>query len=113
MATTNSYNFVVTRDQLITDALLNIQAIGEGETPSANAVTEAARLFNMLCKLRAADGMPLWAIKRGVILPVTGVSSVSTVSHIVQAGSYVETAISADEASGQTVLTVDSITGIS
>ena len=113
MATTNSYNFAVTRDNLITDALLHIGVVGEGETPSTNAITEAARMLNMLCKLRSADGMPLWAIKRGVILPVTDVSSVTTVSHIVQVGSYVETAIGADEASGQTSITVDSITGIS
>lgn len=114
MATTNSYNFVMTRDNIITDALLHIGAIGEGETPSANAVTEAARVLNMLAKLRsAASGMPLWAIKRGVILPVTDTNSVTTISHIVQADSYVETAVGADEAAAQTDITVDSITGIS
>lgn len=112
MASTNSYNFAVTRDNLITDAMLHIQAIGEGETPSANSVTEAARILNMLVKLRAADGMPLWSLKRGVILPVTGVSSVNTVSHIVQAGSYVETKVNGAEAASQTVISVDSATGI-
>lgn len=112
MASSNSYNFTVTRDQLITDALLHIGGIGEGETPSANAVTEAARLLNMIVKLRAADGMPLWALKRGVILPVTDVSFVTTVSHIVQADSYVTTTLSADEAAAQTVLSVTSSTGM-
>lgn len=112
MASTNSYNFAVTRDNLIADALFHIGALAEGETPSANAVTEAARMLNMMVKLRASEGMPLWALKRGVILPVTGVSSVNTVSHIVQAGSYVETKINGNEAASQTVISVDSATGI-
>lgn len=112
MASTNSYNFTVTRDQLITDALLHIGGLSEGETPSANAVTEAARLLNMVVKLRAADGMPLWALKRGTILPVTDVSSITTVSHIVTSDGYVTTTLGADEAASQTALTVTSSTGM-
>lgn len=110
MASSNSYNFTVTRDQLITDALLHIGAIGEGETPSANAITEAARLLNMMVKLRAAIGMPAWALKRGTILPVTGVSSVTSISHIVT--TYDHTILSAAEAALQTVLSVTSSTGM-
>lgn len=110
MSSSASYNFVVTRDQLITDALLHINAIGVGETPSANQVTEAARLLNMIVKLRASDGMPLWALKRATILPETDVSSMNTTGHIVS--SYVDTTISADEASGQTILSVTSSTGM-
>ena len=110
MSSSGSSNFVVTRDQLITDALLHINAIGVGETPSANAVTEAARLLNMLVKLRAADGMPLWALKRATILPTTEVSSINTTSHVVS--SYVSTTLGAAEASGQTILTVTSSTGM-
>lgn len=113
MASSNSYNFTVTRDQIITDALLHIGVIGEGETPSANAVTEAARMLNMLLKLRVADGMLAWAVKRAVLLPVTGVSSVQSNSHVVEFGSYVETAIDVAEGLGETVVSVDSATGIS
>src|SRR3990167_4718307 len=104
MSSSNSYNFSITRDQLITDALLYIGAIAENETPTAAAVSEAARLLNMIIKLRAADGMPLWALKRATILPETDVSSINTTGHIVS--SYVNTTISADEASAQTVLSV-------
>jgi len=109
MAAPNSYNFVVTRDNIITDALLHIGAIGEGETPSANAVTEAARILNMLLKVRANE-IPLWSIRRGAILPVTEVSSINTTSHIVI--NYDTTTISADEASGQTTLSVTTSAGM-
>jgi hypothetical protein len=110
MTSSNSYNFSVTRDNLITDALLYIGAIAESETPTSAAVSEAARLLNMIVKLRAADGMPLWALKRATILPETGVSSMNTTGHIVS--SYVNTTISVDEASAQTVLSVTSSTGM-
>src|SRR3990167_893095 len=110
MSSSNSYTFAVTRDQLITDSLLYIGAISESETPTSAAISEAARLLNMIVKLRAADGMPLWALKRATILPETGVSSMNTTGHIVS--SYVNTTISADEASGQTVLSVTSSTGM-
>jgi hypothetical protein len=85
---------------------MHIGAIGEGETASTSQVTEAARLLNMIVKLRSADGMPLWALKRGYLLPVTGVSSVQTDSHIVT--TYDRTTLSAAEALGQTQLSVTS-----
>src|SRR3990167_305794 len=110
MSSSNSYTFAVTRDQLITDSLLYIGAIAESETPTSAAISEAARLLNMIVKLRAADGMPLWALKRATILPETGVSSINTTSHIVS--SYLNTTISADEASGQTILSITSSTGM-
>lgn len=110
MATSSSYNFATDRDTLIKDAMLYIGAIGEGETPSSAAITEASRMLNMLIKSWAGDGMPLWAIKRGYILPFTEASSISTSSHVVT--SFGQTAIGADEASSQTALTVDSTTGM-
>lgn len=103
MPAPNSYNFVVTRDNVITDALRQLNAIGEGETPSANAVTEAARILNGLLKLRANE-LPVWSIRRGYLLPTTETSSVNTNSHVVSV--YETTTIGADEASSQTVITV-------
>ena len=108
MATSSSYNFSTTRDTIINDALLYIGAVGEGETPAAAAVTEAARMLNMLMKSWAGDGMPLWSLKRGYILPFTEESSISTSSHVVT--NYDSTTISADEASGQTTLSVTTST---
>ena len=111
MAQSGSYDATVTRDNIIDDAHLYIGAIGEGESASASQVTEAARLLNMIVKLRAADGMPAWALRRGFLLPVTDVSSVNTVSHVVTA--YDTTTLSAASAANDTTLTVTSITGFS
>lgn len=111
MATSGSYDFNVTRDQLIKMALQHISALGEGETPTADVVTEASLLLNMIVKLREADGMPLWALKRGYVLPVTNVSSIATDSHIVT--SYVHTYISTAASATDTTIEVDGITGMS
>lgn len=104
MSTSGSFNFTVSRDNLISDALQYIGALGEGESLTSTQQTEGARLLNMLAKLRAADGMPLWAIKRGTILPFTGASSIATNSHVVTF--YDSTTLAADAVSSATALTI-------
>ncbi len=111
MASSGSYNFAVTRDDIITDAYRQINVIGETATPSSAQVTAAALTLNMIVKLRAADGMPLWALKRGFILPFSGASSIATDSHVVT--TYDTTTLTADSAATDTTLTVTSITGFS
>ena len=104
MASTNSYNFTVTRDQIISLAMQHVSLLGEGETPTAASVTEAALLLNMIVKLRAADGMPLWALKRGTILPFSDASSINTNSHVVTF--YDTTTLSANAAAAATSLSI-------
>lgn len=114
MATSGSVNFAVTRDEIIKYALINVGGIGEGVTPSATSVTDAAFYLNMIMKAWHNDGMPLWALKEGYILPIAATNSVSlgpSGGHATL--SYTNTTIGADEAIGQTSITVTSITGIS
>src|SRR3990167_8159707 len=108
MSSSNSYNFAVTRDQLITDSLLYIGAIAESETPTTAAISEAARLLNMIVKLRAADGMPLWALKRAPFLPEPGVFNMNPLGLMVSG--YINPTIRAVEPSGQPILPVPSST---
>ena len=70
MATSNSYNFTKNRDQIITRSLRIIGAIGQGETPNATAVTEAAEVLNDMVKEWEADGMQLWCVKEYTLVPV-------------------------------------------
>ena len=109
MTSSASYNFTLNRDEVIDLAHQHIGAIGEGESATAAQVTEASKLLNMILKLRAADGMPLWALKRATILPFTDTSSINTNSHVVS--SYVHTTISADEAASEVTLSITSGTG--
>lgn len=63
MATSNSTNFSVTRDDIIKGALRLCGAVALGETPTTDQVTEASESLNMLVKAWQADGMALWALK--------------------------------------------------
>jgi hypothetical protein len=75
MTMSTSYNYTATRDQIITRALRIIGAIGQGETPAATAVTEAAESLNDIVKSWAADGMQLWCTREYTLTPVAGTSS--------------------------------------
>jgi hypothetical protein len=73
MSTSGSTVFNVTRDQLIAGALRLIGAVGQGETPTANQVTEAAEALNIMVKAWEADGMPLWGLAEyNMTLTATG-----------------------------------------
>jgi hypothetical protein len=73
-ATSGAYNYTTNRDAIIARSLRIIGAIGQGETPTAAAVTEAAEALNDLVKEWESDGMPLWAIREYVITPTAGVT---------------------------------------
>src|SRR3990167_4387248 len=114
MATSGSVNFATSRDSLIKYALLNVGGIGEGDTPTSTQYTDGAVYLNMIMKSWHNDGMPLWALKEGYILPVSDTNSINlgpSGGHATL--TYTRTTLGGDEASGQTSLTVASITGIS
>ena len=114
MATSGSVNFIITRDDIIKYALLNVGAIGDGDTPTSNQYTDGAFYLNMIMKAWHNDGMPLWALKEGYILPIADTNTISlgpSGGHATL--SYVHTTISADEASGQTTISLTATTGMS
>jgi hypothetical protein len=53
VSSSGSYNFSVTRDDIIKDAYDEIGVLEEGESPSADMTTSAARKLNMLVKTLA------------------------------------------------------------
>ena len=119
MATSASVNFLMTRDDMIKYAYKKAGITGEGETPTATQVTEAAMLLNMIAKSwNAMYAMPLWTKKTGYVLPQSSVASVTFDSVSASGGShvattYVSTTLAANAAASATALTVTSITGIS
>lgn len=114
MTTSGSTDFSVTRNDLIQAALEKIGVIADGETPSASQYTKGALSLNMLVKAFQADGMPLWAIKQGYVLPTTSTSSISLGPSGGNATlSYVTTTATAAGSTAATTITVSSITGIS
>ena len=113
MSTSGSIDFSVSRDTLIKAAMQHIGYIGEGDTPSSTQYTEGAFLLNLITKARMPDGMPLWALKTGYVLPTTGVSSVSLGASDNAVSSYTDTTTSAAASSGASTISVTSATGFS
>lgn len=65
MSTSGSYNFTVTRNDIIQSALRKIGAMGDQETivdsAAANRLTAGINAINPMIKAFQAKGMPLWA----------------------------------------------------
>lgn len=113
MATSGSVNFTVNRDEIIKHALLKIGAIAADETPDSPDVTDAARVLNMMIKTWNANGLQLWVQQRATLFLETATHQYSlgpTGDHGTH--SFTRTTISADEAGGQTTISVTSESGM-
>ena len=69
MSYSGTYNFSVTRDQIITQAMLDIGALGEGEVPTASEASNCSFKLNMLVKQWMgkqdfAPGLKMWTRQR-------------------------------------------------
>lgn len=114
MATSGSVDFIVTRDDIITEALEHLGVLGEGQTPSADQLTSCSRTLNMMVKAWQAEGMNLSTLQRTYLFLEKNKSEYTLSS----TGDnwttfFVSTQTAAAANSGDSTLTVDSITGVS
>jgi hypothetical protein len=114
VASSGSYDFSVSRDDLIKDALLELGVLESGEAPTAEETTDCARRLNMMVKSWMVKGRHLWCVQDAVLFQVLGqqsylLGSASGDANWCDPDDYVQTTLSADEASGQTVLSVTSV----
>lgn len=113
MTTSNSVDHSVSRDNIITDALMIVGAIGPEDTAPATWVTQAARMLNNVFKSWEGLGIALWARKTGYILPITATNTVLLgPSGGAATNSYVQNTLSASASSGASTITVTSSTGM-
>ena len=111
MAVSGSKNFSITRSDVIATALRRIGVFDEADTVSGDATTTASVALNLMVKEWVADGADIFLRTESTLFlqPDTKSYALST-DHITD--SYVETTLSAAEASGQTVISVTSSTGM-
>lgn len=114
MATSGSTNFTATRNQICRMAALQVNAIGASGTMGSQMIDDFVFALNAMVKGWQAGGIRVWTIAEGVLFPAVsqvkyGMGTGAT-DHVTQV--YYETAITADEAAGQTILSVDSTTNI-
>lgn len=72
MATSGTYTFSVSRDDLITSALRLVGAIGANVTPSTADVNDCALALNMVAKELALSGIALWCRQKITVPMVAG-----------------------------------------
>ena len=110
MSTSGSSNFSTTRNEIIRHALLHMGQIGTNETPSSEMVSDMAHMINAMIKAWQARGIHVWTTSEATLFPQPGQiryqAGTGSSDHITE--TYYETTISADEASGQTILSVTS-----
>lgn len=74
MALSGSYDWTLTRDEIISAALRKTNAIGTGEYVHANLLTECVVNLNSVIKALQADGMPVWYVDMLTVTPNAGTS---------------------------------------
>jgi hypothetical protein len=114
MATSGTSTFTTTRDQLIRAAALEVSAIGLGVTMSAEMLSDFAFVLNGMIKHWQGRGLKIWTVREATLFPVAGQTrygaGTGATDHIAE--SVTITALSADEAAGQTILSVDATTAM-
>lgn len=69
MSTSGTFDFTVTRDDLVREAMLNIGRLGQTETPTPQETTDISRKLNMMVKQWQgrqdfAPGLKMWTRQR-------------------------------------------------
>jgi hypothetical protein len=78
MATSGTYSFAVTRDDIINAAFRKMQVFGPFDAgPQTVDITNAAFALNVLTKAMANKGTPLWCLQTLQVPMLTGVSQYS------------------------------------
>jgi hypothetical protein len=75
MAMSGSFDWTLTRAQVIAGALRKLGVLPSGGTPSSAQTNDASEALNALIKAFHADGMPLWAITSTTFTVTSGTSS--------------------------------------
>lgn len=75
MTTSNSTDWSLNRDQVITSALRKLGVLPSGGTPTTAQISDASDALNALVKAYQADGMPLWKIASQSFTVTSGTAS--------------------------------------
>jgi len=114
MTTSGVYTFNRTRNEIIHQAGRKVGAWAAGETVGAQAITDFAETLNIMVKHWQGQGIHIWRTTEAVLfLQLDQVRySLGSASTDHATESFVETSISADEALGQTVISLTSTSGM-
>ena len=110
MAVSGSKNFSTTRSDIISGALRKIGEYDAGETVPGDETTDASFALHLMVKEWVDRGIDIW-LRDEITLFLQPNQQSYALGTANATASYVETTLSADEANGQTVISVTSATG--
>jgi hypothetical protein len=109
-----SVDFNQTRNGIVTDALVLLGAFEEGETPNAEALQYGIRQLERMVKHWQGQGTHLWSRREATLFITPSQAAYelgpSSAAHAAEENDIARTTLSADEASGQTVIGIGSTT---
>lgn len=114
MALSDSFNFTVTRDELIQEAMERCGVLRLNKSATTDQLASFGRSLNLRVKALQASGLALFTYRDAYLFLEDGEDAYSlgpTGDHATEA--YVKTTLSTDEATSSTSIDVASITGIS
>ena len=111
MALSGSKDYSITRANIIEAALRKIGDYDQGETVPGDEVSAASLSLNLMVKEWVARGIDIW-LRDEITLFLQPDQQSYALGTDHATASYVETTLSAAEASGQTVISVTSSTGM-
>jgi hypothetical protein len=111
MALSGSKDYAITRADIIAGALRKLGAYDQGEAISGDETSAADVSLNLMVKEWVARGIDIW-LRDEITLFLQPDTQSYALGTAHATGSYVETTLSAAEASGQTVISVTSSTGM-
>lgn len=115
MATSNSYDFQLNRNEIVTEALRLLNVVDDFDDATQKEITTGSRSLNMMIKAWQAQGIHLWKYEEIVVFlekNKTKYTLSSSGDHACLLDDFNSTTTTATSSSGATTLTVSSITGI-
>lgn len=111
MSTSGSINFNETGSEIVTDAYGHLGVLEEGEDLSDSQLQIGLKALNKQVKGIQAKGYHIWGLQEATLLLTKSATSYTfPTAHC--SDTVVQTTLSADEASGQTILSITSTTGM-
>jgi hypothetical protein len=116
VTTSGSYDFTISRDDIIKEAYKLLGSLEESETPSSEAVSSGARKLTLMAKAWMQKGYHLWCVQDVVLFQVLGQQSyllgnAATDANWCQIDDYAQTTLSAAAAAGASTVALTSATG--
>lgn len=78
MATSSTYSYQLTRNEIIQSALRKLGVLAEGQTPSTQNYADGMMALNTVISQLRAVGMPLWARSEYTFTPTTSTYTMGT-----------------------------------